>query len=65
MKLSDGERDILAELNADARELAHLEDDHPTEDEINAVCDRFEELYGEWLSTRVDHDEPYQDREPY
>ena len=65
MKLSDGERDILAELNADARELAHLEDDHPTEDEINAVCDRFEELYGEWLSTRVDPDEPYSDREPY
>ncbi len=61
-RLTDGERDILAEQERDAREIGRG-DETPTEDEIDDVCAEFDAVFGEWLSTRVDHDDDT--REPY
>lgn len=60
--LSDGERELLAEQEHDAREIGRG-DDTPTEDEMDEMCEGYDdvesvwgEVFGEWLSTHTDDD---------
>ena len=64
-RLTDGETDILRELNSDAAACERDWGREMTEDEIDDACAEFDEVFGEWLSTRVDPEDDTSTEYPF
>ena len=64
-KLTDGERDILRELNSDAAACEAAWGREMTEDEIDDVCESYDCLEDVWETVMYDAFPDDDTREPY
>jgi hypothetical protein len=63
-RLTDGERDILAEQERNAREIGRS-DETPSEDEIDELCESYDCLEDVWETVMHDAFPDDDTREPY